>query len=321
MTRGPGPTYATVARRLWAHLEREGRAKSTRDGYRKCWARMAPFWGTRYVPQPQRVIDQYVRENLDGRSAGTVRQHLAVLSAVHGLHCRETGAVPPRIARPTVRQRTDLPCVSEPDLAAILDAARGPRRRTALLLMADAGLRRSELLLLTGPDVRLDADPPHLRLEVRETGPKSGRQRIVPVFTLRLASALDGFAGIGLKHPDSVTALIWQAFAHGVIQSPACHALRRRFGRRLYEVAGLDLDVIRALYGHVSTQTTWRYLGLDAEGARTLSLFAAGLPNAGAKVPSRVGEPCWTRTSDRRIKSSRDESLFDRARRALEPDL
>ena len=152
---------------------------------------------------------------------------------------------------------------------------RSKRNYSMLALLVGCGLRRGELLALTMRSVQLRED----HWVIADLHGKAGHIRTVPVPTWvkeaidgwTLASAIsDGriFRSInkaGKIWGDGMTPkVIWEvvkraALAAG-IDKLAPHDLRRTCAR-LCHLAGGELEQIQFLLGHVSIQTTERYLG------------------------------------------------------------
>jgi len=155
------------------------------------------------------------------------------------------------------------------------NSMRGKRNYAILAVLIGCGLRRGELLAL-----RVDA------IELREGRwiianlmGKAGHMRTVPI-PAWVKSAIDewkeasgvtegaifrSITRMGRVWGHGMTAkALWQVVrdaAHSAgIEKLAPHDLRRTCAR-LCHVAGGDLDQIQFLLGHVSIQTTERYLG------------------------------------------------------------
>jgi integrase len=144
-----------------------------------------------------------------------------------------------------------------------------------LALLLGCGLRRGELLALTLESLQQREE----HWVIADLLGKGGHVRTVPV-PAWVKDTVDAWvlaAGItrgrvfrainkaGKVWGDGMTAkVIWElvktAAAHAGIEKLAPHDLRRSCAR-LCHLAGGELDQIQFLLGHVSIQTTERYLG------------------------------------------------------------
>jgi integrase len=178
-------------------LERAGRTRQTRRGYRSHVAAIVERWGNLRVvdvdgPQLERITQAMHAAKW---SASTIRNRLAALSGMVKL-AQRLGYAPARHL-PVRRPRIVLASRPEPygqdEVTALVKAARAtkdPKKLCAVLLAADAGLRRSEIVRFAGEDY--DAKSVAITVPVRdqEDRPKSGRARVVPI-TSELAKAIE----------------------------------------------------------------------------------------------------------------------------------
>jgi site-specific recombinase XerD len=152
---------------------------------------------------------------------------------------------------------------------------RAVRDHAMLALLLGCGLRRGELLALTLESLQQREE----HWVIADLLGKGGHVRTVPV-PAWVKDSVDAWvlaAGItrgrvfrainkaGKVWGDGMTAkVIWElvktAAAHAGIEKLAPHDLRRSCAR-LCHLAGGELDQIQFLLGHVSIQTTERYLG------------------------------------------------------------
>ena len=155
------------------------------------------------------------------------------------------------------------------------EGLRGKRNHAMLALLIGCGLRRGELLSLTVESIQLREE----HWVVADLNGKAGHIRTVPI-PYWVKTAIDAWttaAGIstgrvfrainkaGRVWGDGMTAkVLWevvrQAAQRAGIEKLAPHDLRRTCAR-LCHLAGGELDQIQFLLGHVSVQTTERYLG------------------------------------------------------------
>jgi site-specific recombinase XerD len=129
------------------------------------------------------------------------------------------------------------------------DTLRSKRNRAMLSLLIGCGLRRAELLGLTMNSIQLREEHWVIAdLVGKGTG---------GVF--RAINKAGRIWGDGMT-PKVLWEVVKDAAARGGIEKLAPHDLRRTCAR-LCHLAGGELDQIQFLLGHVSIQTTERYLG------------------------------------------------------------
>ncbi len=155
------------------------------------------------------------------------------------------------------------------------DSPRGLRNRAMLSVLIGCGLRRAELLSLRFEDLQIREE----HWVIADLTGKGGHIRTVPVpkwvkrsvdtwasaaglSTGRVFRAIDRFGrvwGDGLT--DKVVWLVVREAAQKIgVPQLAPHDLRRTCARLCY-LGGGELEQIQFLLGHVSVQTTERYLG------------------------------------------------------------
>ncbi|MEO5740394.1 MAG: tyrosine-type recombinase/integrase [Vicinamibacterales bacterium] len=156
-----------------------------------------------------------------------------------------------------------------------LDTLREQRNRAMLAMLIGCGLRRGELLALTMEAIQQREE----RWVIADVNGKAGHIRTVPVPSWVKATVDRWTASAGIADGrvfrainkrgkvwgDGMTPkVIWDVVrdaAHCAgIDKLAPHDLRRTCARLCY-LAGGELDQIQFLLGHVSIQTTERYLG------------------------------------------------------------
>jgi integrase len=157
-----------------------------------------------------------------------------------------------------------------------LDALREARNHAMLALLIGCGLRRGELLALTLDAVQQREE----RWVIADVNGKAGHVRTVPIPSW-VKAALDAWttsAGITAGHvfrainkvgkvwgdgmtPKVIWDVVREAAHRAGIEKLAPHDLRRTCARLCCYLAGGELDQIQFLLGHVSIQTTERYLG------------------------------------------------------------
>ena len=142
-------------------------------------------------------------------------------------------------------------------------------------MLIGCGLRRAELLALTVESIQQREE----HWVIADLVGKGGHVRTVPIPTW-VKAALDAWtATVGVTHgpvfrainkagrvwgngmsPKVLCDVVRTAAARAGIEKLAPHDLRRTCAR-LCHLAGGELDQIQFLLGHVSIQTTERYLG------------------------------------------------------------
>jgi integrase len=188
--------------------------------------------------------------------------------------------VPCPVQRPKLVVLTPGRDVAEEDFLRVLKVARGvwDRRCEAILLLArDAGMRRSDMLILRGADIDLEGGWITPRVRSERDAPKSRRARRVPILTSRLRRALEGMplapdelvlqlSESGIQHMASRA---WEEVFPG--EGAPLHHLRHTFATRALE-AGFTLPTVQAWMGHTSPTTTAIYVHPDPstmpQGAR-----------------------------------------------------
>ncbi|ANM29138.1 hypothetical protein ABI59_05320 [Acidobacteria bacterium Mor1] len=248
----PDVTYAEMGKHLeafWASGVDRVRTGTTLRGYRLELQKVLKVWGTRRVAETRPIdIQRYAdRLRMSGLSTSTVRHFLDKLSAMHRLAVDLELLLeePCPVPRPRLIQRSERPAISEPALERLVAAAREHpdwRVLAAILLAADAGLRRGELIRLRRRDLRLDGDRPFIHVAVRSEADrtKAGRARDVPVLTPELLEALKAAplgpaeqALFGSRDQDYRFDFL-QSFWKSVLDQPAqLHQLRHRWVTRL----------------------------------------------------------------------------------------
>lgn len=188
------------------------------------------------------------------------------------------GPTRPRGGGRLVRQPVRMPeVVDAEDVALFLADLHTHRDRALVLAMLLGGLRAGEVRSLKLADVDQG------RRTVRVIG-KGGRERTVPVdglFFVELANYLRLERPAGLETPECFVVLrgptagaamteagMRSMFRYHRATSGATrvrpHRLRHTYGSEL-AAAGIDLLALRELMGHVSPETTARYVHLSAE--------------------------------------------------------
>jgi integrase len=160
------------------------------------------------------------------------------------------------------------------------------RHRLVLALLGWAGLRRNELWTLLVDDVNLSMDRPAIVVTR-----KGGRRQELPI-ARAVANALRPFV-VGRPMSVRVYPRCYQGIYNdvetlgtrlGIRASP--HDLRRSFGRVLYYEKGVDINEIRSLYGHATTEMTLYYIGAVSDKMRAaVQHFDGPRPTLVSTVP------------------------------------
>ncbi len=223
------------------------------------------------------------------RALSAVRSFHRWLSAREGLDA--TAALAAR--GPRHRRKLPRPLAVDAARAVIETVEAAPaepwvaaRDAAVITLLYGCGLRVSEALALTGPDVPLGET-----LRIRGKG---GRERLVPVLPAARA-AVDRYAALCPFPPAPGAALFrgvrggalgprqvaraMEAARHGLglPETATPHALRHSFATHLL-AAGGDLRAIQELLGHASLSTTQLYTGIDS--TRLMAAYSAAHPRA-----------------------------------------
>ena len=234
----------------------------------------------------------------EGHARTSIVRRLSALRSFFTFLQRE-GLVEGNPARGVATPRTEksLPVsLSVPEAAAVVEAPPpdtelGLRDRALLELLYATGLRVSELVGLSLPDVDLPGR------QVRTVG-KGRKERIVP-FGEKAAEALAAWlparlallrgrrvrgeplflnARGGRLTDRSVRRVLDRALAAAEVSRHASpHALRHSFATHLLS-AGADLRTIQELLGHASLATTQKYTHLDVE--RLMEVYRKSHPKA-----------------------------------------
>jgi integrase len=164
--------------------------------------------------------------------------------------------------------------------------AQSDRVRLVLAALGWAGLRRNELWLLKVGDVNLSMDRPTIVVTR-----KGGRRQELPV-ARAVANALRPFV-VGRQSEARVFPGCYQLIyddvetlgaALGLKVAP--HDLRRTFGRVLYYEMDVDVNEIRSLYGHATTEQTLYYIGAVSDKMRAaVQRFDGPRPTLAQTIP------------------------------------
>lgn len=168
-----------------------------------------------------------------------------------------------------------IKCYPQAEYEAMVNAARtlGPRFLLPVLLGGDCGLRLGEVIALRWEVIDFE----RATINVIASGwhgqvnsPKSGRARLVPM-TTRLREALCNAerraefvvtrarGDRGMLNHASMESIIRAVVRRAGVQHRGVHGLRHSYATRLI-AAGVPVQVVQKLLGHVSLKTTSLYL-------------------------------------------------------------
>lgn len=263
---GSDATYSEVApllRQRWKTGAERVLSESTRQGYEKELVRVLDYWGTKKLKVTRKsTVEDYVADlRSQGLSTSTIRNRLGRLSQLHAVAVDRglLDRVPCEVKLPAPRVASKRDEASDDELASWLRSVAGdPRLTLALLLAADCGLRRGEIVRLREEDLDLERGWLHIASRSEKERTKSGKGRDVPL-TSRLRRALkeapDGL--VGASSPDALTSRLRRADS-----SVGLHRLRHRWISKLAR-AGENPWVLMRLAGHANLQTTLGYYHAD----------------------------------------------------------
>lgn len=281
-----------------------GLAKRTQESYVDAVAALAKH----HRRSPDLLSDEQVQAYLlhllqDRRLARSSVNQAAC--AARFLYCEVLGQTERRPQIPLGRREQRLPeLLTRAEVAALLDAASGPKARALLMTAYASGLRVSELCALRGRDIESAPE----RMCIRVVQGKGRRDRfslLTPdlLEALRLywrtcrrgAAGRDDWLFAAASDPQrpldtaSAQRCYYQAReAAGIAKKGGIHTLRHCFATHLLE-AGVDLHSISQWLGHNHLNTTARYLRMAtpgySAGADALSLLSQ------LRTPPRPPEP------------------------------
>jgi len=273
---GPDPATVTAPGTPNAILDRvqdalilRGYSPRTRKVYLGHLRRFLEWCGEGTPQPPEDPAEQgqaYILELI--RQKGISRSYQNQVVSVLRFYC-ESVLGQPRLALqiPRPRKEQRLPAVLSPgEVARMLRKARNPKHRALLMLLYSAGLRVSEVVRLTPPDLDLD------RGLVRVRQGKGGKDRytllaqraVEAVGIYRDAYPTDRWLFPGDRAGRHLTTRSVQrvvknaAAAAGIEKHVTAHTLRHSFATHLLE-NGTNLRIIQELLGHQSARTTQIY--------------------------------------------------------------
>lgn len=266
-------------------LARQGRSPVTLRGYQAdleafaAWVQQTygePFDPARIVREDVRAWRAYLL-TVQRCKPATVNRRLAALRAF----CRWAVAVgllasDPTAGIPTVPQAPTPPKALETsDLRRLVrraQASRNPLHIAVVVLLANTGLRVSELCGLRLSDVEVTERRGRVVVRMgkgekyREVPLNGEARRAVVEYLAVRPKVADDHLLIGRRGPLTESG-VWRIVAKyareaGVEATP--HVLRHTFATRLLREAGADLVVVSDLLGHADLRTTARYVRSNA---------------------------------------------------------
>lgn len=241
-------------------------SENTLNAYRKHLTKFAAWLksrheGARWSAVTQQEIEEYVCYlNQRGESASSVKAQMAAIRSLYMYFVRK-GMLTDSPARyvSTPKRPARLPKVMawEDIRAALKDASTGLETRAQIAIMAESGMRISEVLAMTWEQASKNV--------LRVVG-KGNKERLVQLgaSSRRLLAALrqqrDGKGQIFSERSErEYRYLVWQGLRkHTDAEKCSPHVLRHTFATQQL-LSGTDLVTLSTMMGHSSTTTTERY--------------------------------------------------------------
>jgi len=251
----------------WILWYKDNKQPRTVDDAESCWKLHLKKMFEKLYPKhlSKQLIESYKKTRLDeGVKPRTINKEIAYLSsmirwAVNQDLCDPLGFTITGYSKKMTTPDAPRPLTQE-QVTAIYEAIE-PQYRLIFLLMADAGMRRNEAMLLKGEQIDID-------LRTIYTRGKGNKERFIPIATDRLLAEIQSRKDTGgylsmnpiTKKPwyNIRKALIRAAKKAGLEKHVHHHLLRHSFGT-LMTVAGCDLSALQKMMGHSSPNTTMIY--------------------------------------------------------------
>lgn len=263
-------TYTKAAEELLAWYEHGADrvySRLTLSGYKKEVALIVRRFGAtpvRLAAEEDHAGTWRTAMRKAGLAPQTIRNRLDRLAQLYAL-CAERGWIgeaPPAPRRPRPAAKTPRTAARESDVAECWARTTEPRARAALLLAADAGLRRFEIPQLDGRQVDLEAG------WLRDVMGKGAKARTVPIRTQRLAvalRALDPRAGVPLLGACTSEAGLVHLLERGCGEHPGLHRCRHLCATRWANDVELPIHRVKVWLGHSRLSTTDGYISEHAD--------------------------------------------------------
>jgi len=279
----PSPEITNAATEFLEYMTAYRRASPhTVDAYRRDLRRFGEFLERSHLPEDPREIGtrtiQAFAISIGHLAPASVNRTLNCLSSWFGFLSR-LGLVDGNPVRDVERPIVPLKLAAGPclgDAQRLVAAARTPREKSMLLLMACCGLRRSEVLALDTTDIASDLS----ELSVRQG--KGQKDRAVPI-----PAQCQGVLRDYLDTQQGRTGPLFATSSGRRLGATALYRVFRRLLRRsglegtgltphslrhLYATSLLrgraDIETVRSLLGHRDLRTTCRYLHADDQTRR-----------------------------------------------------
>lgn len=302
----------------WVHAEQDfghylsatGKAPRTVQTY---LSNLEMFWRfcCRYEISPleadQRMVRTWITERLEQVSSNRVHNDLAALKHFYKWtacdHLRDdnptTGA---RVKRAKLLPTKPL---TGPEIAELVKAARDERERLVVLVLANTGLRISEMASLCAEQIDWQCG------EIRIVGKGEKERRLAP--PREIIDRLHAYCGMFPAGPiwlnkytsqqltaNSLRRLIYEIAARAGIPDVHPHRLRSSFATQYIEQFA-DVQALQGVMGHESIETTSRYSEWTREkrGLRQMRSLDFGVRLTGSVLSAR-GE---TRMAGDRVDS------------------
>jgi len=268
------------------YLKSRNRAPSTCYAYAKAVSRYLDFLGADDVTT---ITHARVRQFLtalsdEGRHTGRVRRHLLAIRQFYGFlkvglligfAPTDFMALPKKLPRRLPR------CLSESEIAKLIDAAESPRDRAVLQIFYSTGCRLAEVAGMRVEHIDFPAG------EIRVLG--KGNKERVALFRSYASRALKEFLagrktgplfrnrhGRALSH-RSLAKIVHDVAARAGLSGVHPHALRHSFATHLLN-RGTDIRFVQELLGHTSVSTTQIYT--HVAGADLIRVYEKCHPHA-----------------------------------------
>ncbi len=256
-------------------LSREASLCSPRtiEYYRDCAGGFVSWAIAQGLDTPEAVKAQHVRAYISrvasrGVNDGTVHCHArATKTFLRFLVAEGYRQAHVSITMPRLSERR-LPFLTANELGRVVEACRDARERCIVLMLADTGVRRAELLALNWEDVDLTTGA----VRVEKGKGRKARTVVCGVYTRRAllkyrrtaphepTDALFTARGLCRLKGSGLRSILKRLGARSGMSLTA-HALRRTFAT-LATRGGMNVFYLQALMGHSDLETTRRYVRL-----------------------------------------------------------
>ncbi len=249
--------------------------KSTMDFYAYTAGKFLSWLEAQGVNSPDEVTARYVRQYLaeltDKGKADTTCHDVArgVKTLLRFWHAENYIPAPVTFAMPKVAKKR-LPCLTADELSTVIKACTNPRDKAIVLLMADSGLRRAEVIALNWQDIDMQSGLVTVKRgkggKARSAVIGAGTRRAVLAYRRTLGDVSDNAplfqSRRGPRFTGGGLARVYRRLSKrsGINATP--HAMRRTFV--ILSLRG-DIDVLhlQALLGHSGLEMVMHYAQLQ----------------------------------------------------------